>query len=89
LWRLCAKVPSSMMSPTRKAPCSRSANTGISAIVDPRGRIRERSAIFTEAALVGQIQAQAEPTPYTRVGDLFAWIAAAGSAAAVLRRCPG
>ncbi|MBI4589990.1 MAG: apolipoprotein N-acyltransferase [Candidatus Rokubacteria bacterium] len=62
----------------------RSANTGISAIIDPRGRIREQSAIFREAVLVGKIGRQADETIYTRVGDLFAWAATAGSASAGL-----
>ena len=60
----------------------RSANTGISAIIDRRGRVREQSVIFTEAVLVGKIQGQADGTIYTRVGDLFAWVVAAGSAGA-------
>ena len=64
----------------------RSANTGISAIIDPRGRVQGRSAIFTEAILLGEIQGRGEKTIYTRVGDLFAWVAAAGSAGGVLWR---
>lgn len=64
----------------------RSANTGVSAIVDPRGRVRERSVIFTEAVLVGKIQGEGGGTIYTRVGDLFAWLATAGSAGAGLWR---
>jgi apolipoprotein N-acyltransferase len=64
----------------------RSANTGISAIIDPRGRIREQSAIFAEAVLVGKIRDQAAGTLYTRIGDFFAWLAVAGSAGAALWR---
>lgn len=60
----------------------RSANTGVSAIVDPRGRVLAQSAIFTEAVLVGKIQGEGGGTIYTRVGDLFAWLAMAGSAGA-------
>lgn len=67
----------------------RSANTGISAIIDPRGRILARSPIFTEAVLVGEIAGRADGTVYTRVGDLFAWLAAAGAAGAVLVRLLG
>jgi apolipoprotein N-acyltransferase len=62
----------------------RSANTGISAIIDPWGRVREQSAIFTQAALVGAIGVKAGPTVYARVGDLFAWLATATSVVAGL-----
>ena len=64
----------------------RCANSGISAIIDRRGRIREQSAIFTEAALQGEIGVQAEGTVYTQVGDLFAWLVTAGSAGTGLWR---
>ena len=58
----------------------RSANTGISAIIDRRGRILNQSAIFTETLLIGEISAvRSESTIYTRVGDLFAWGATAAS----------
>ncbi len=52
----------------------RAANTGISAIIDERGRVRERSALFEEAVLVADVPvARAEPaTFYARRGDVFA-----------------
>ncbi len=52
----------------------RAANTGISAIVDPRGRIVQASGLFVPAVISGRIQLQRSETFYTRHGDLFAWV---------------
>ena len=51
----------------------RAANTGISAIVDPNGRIVRASNIFVPAVMTEQIRAERTHTFYTRYGDLFAW----------------
>lgn len=53
----------------------RAANTGISAIIDNRGHVRERSALFEEAVLVADVPVSRESvsTFYARFGDLFAW----------------
>jgi apolipoprotein N-acyltransferase len=51
----------------------RAANTGISAVVDPRGRIVERTGLFTPAVVVRDVPLLAEETPYARHGDVFAW----------------
>jgi apolipoprotein N-acyltransferase len=51
----------------------RSANTGISGIVDPYGRVIERTAIFERAAIVGEARFLKTVTLYTRVGDLLAY----------------
>jgi apolipoprotein N-acyltransferase len=51
----------------------RAANTGISAVVDPRGRIVERTALFEPAVLVRDVPFVAGTTFYARHGDLFAW----------------
>jgi apolipoprotein N-acyltransferase len=53
---------------------ARAANTGISALIDPRGSIVGRSGLFTEEALSGTIRLATEKTFYTRYGDVFAWI---------------
>jgi apolipoprotein N-acyltransferase len=51
----------------------RSANTGISAFVDPWGRITKSSGLFTPAVLSDEITFKANTmTFYTRYGDLFA-----------------
>jgi apolipoprotein N-acyltransferase len=51
----------------------RAANTGISAFVDPFGRIKKASDLFTPAILSQEITFKAKTmTFYTRYGDLFA-----------------
>ena len=65
----------------------RAANTGVSAIIAPDGRIVARSEIFTEAILTGEVRlrpGQTFYTPYTRFGDVFAWIALVGVVAVPL-----
>ena len=51
----------------------RAANTGISAVVDPRGRIVERSDLFRPATLVREVAFVPGTTFYARHGDVFAW----------------
>jgi apolipoprotein N-acyltransferase len=51
----------------------RAANTGISAVVDPRGRVRQRTALFERTVLVADVAAVPGTTPYSRHGDVFAW----------------
>jgi apolipoprotein N-acyltransferase len=67
----------------------RAANTGISAVVDPRGRIVERTELFRPAILVREVAFVPGTTFYTRHGDVFAWgclAAAAAISAATWRR---
>jgi apolipoprotein N-acyltransferase len=47
----------------------RATNTGISAIVDPAGRILERSPVFARANLVGDVTPMSGLTLYARFGD--------------------
>jgi apolipoprotein N-acyltransferase len=51
----------------------RAANTGISAVVDARGRVIERSALFRPAVIVRDVPLLREQTLYARHGDVFAW----------------
>jgi apolipoprotein N-acyltransferase len=53
---------------------ARAANTGISAFIDPKGRIVEQGGIFTEEAINGTIRLMKYKTFYTLYGDVFAWI---------------
>src|SRR5690606_19519789 len=53
----------------------RSANTGISAIVDPYGRILQRSGLFETVTLTGEVSFLDGTTFYGRTGDLVAWAA--------------
>ncbi len=51
----------------------RAANTGISGIVDPYGRVTARSGLFEPAVIVGEARFLREPTIYARTGDLLAY----------------
>jgi apolipoprotein N-acyltransferase len=51
----------------------RAANTGISAIVDPYGRVTARSRLDESAVVRGAMRPRRDPTPYARAGDLLAW----------------
>ena len=50
---------------------ARAANTGISALISPSGRVVVASPLFEPAALSGTVGLGAEPTFYTRYGDLL------------------
>ncbi|MGH7260348.1 MAG: apolipoprotein N-acyltransferase [Nitrospiraceae bacterium] len=52
---------------------ARSANTGISGLIDPSGRILLSTPIFTEQAVSGRIPLRRTLTFYTRYGDVFAY----------------
>lgn len=49
----------------------RAANTGISAVVDPRGRVLARTRLFEERALVEDVPNSTESTPYLALGESF------------------
>jgi apolipoprotein N-acyltransferase len=51
---------------------ARSANTGISGIVDPYGRVTMRSGLFERTALVGRARFLTGRTVYARIGDVAA-----------------
>ncbi|MDT8318196.1 MAG: apolipoprotein N-acyltransferase, partial [bacterium] len=50
----------------------RAANTGVTAIIDPLGRIEGETEIFKEAFLTGKIGLADKRTIYTSYGDIFA-----------------
>jgi apolipoprotein N-acyltransferase len=52
---------------------ARAANTGVSGIVDPYGRVMQRSAIFEQVGLVGSIGFLTGRTTYSRLGDVTPW----------------
>ena len=54
----------------------RSANTGISGIIDPYGRVLQRSGIFQPAVITGEARWLTDVTIYTRIGDAFAYASA-------------
>jgi apolipoprotein N-acyltransferase len=52
----------------------RAANTGISAVIDPTGRLSQQTDLFVRTWLNGRITPAEGPTTlYTRWGDLFAY----------------
>ena len=62
----------------------RSANTGVSGIVDPYGRVLEQTAIFQPAVLVGDARFLQTSTFYARHGDLLAYASVMATVALLL-----
>ena len=62
----------------------RSANTGISGIVDPYGHVLARTDIFHSAVVVGEARLLRATTIYTRTGDVFAYASVVATAAMLL-----
>jgi apolipoprotein N-acyltransferase len=54
---------------------ARSANTGISGVVDPYGRVVQQSAIFEQTGLVETVRILSGRTIYSRIGDAIAYLA--------------
>jgi apolipoprotein N-acyltransferase len=52
---------------------ARAANTGISGLIDPYGRVLARSGIFEQVGLVGEVRFLPTRTMYARVGDVVAY----------------
>jgi apolipoprotein N-acyltransferase len=63
---------------------ARAANTGISGLVDPYGRVLVRSGLFQQAALVGDVRFLTSRTIYSRIGDAFAYACAVATLAALV-----
>jgi len=56
---------------------ARSANTGISGVVDPYGRIVQASGIFEQVGLVTEVRLLTARTVYSQIGDVIAYVAMA------------
>jgi apolipoprotein N-acyltransferase len=54
----------------------RAANTGVSGIVDPYGRVLAQTRIYEPAVTVGEIRFLTATTVYSRIGDVFAYASA-------------
>ncbi|MCX7857934.1 MAG: apolipoprotein N-acyltransferase [Deltaproteobacteria bacterium] len=52
----------------------RCANTGISAIIDPKGKVVMKTSLFKEETLLGQISLRSEETLYVKWGDYFIFV---------------
>jgi apolipoprotein N-acyltransferase len=63
---------------------ARAANTGISGIVDPYGRMVRRSAIFEEVGIVDDVRLLTTKTIYARIGDVVGYAALAMTLLAAL-----
>jgi len=72
---------------TRRAMI-RSTNTGISAFVDPVGRITQRTGQWTREILYGEVPVftSGRTTPYLRTGDWLGWVALVGCLVSFFRR---
>jgi apolipoprotein N-acyltransferase len=62
---------------------ARAANTGISGIVDPYGRVIARSSIFERTALVGEVRFLTSRTIYSIAGDVVVYASVALTLAAL------
>jgi len=52
---------------------ARAANTGVSALVDPYGRVVQATPLFEEAVSVGEVRFLDGTTLYVRIGDVVPW----------------
>jgi apolipoprotein N-acyltransferase len=62
---------------------ARAANTGISGFVDPYGRMIEKTDLFHDAIVIGDLRFIRERTIYSRTGDVAAWLSLAVTLAAL------
>ncbi|MCR4439221.1 MAG: apolipoprotein N-acyltransferase [bacterium] len=62
---------------------ARCANTGISAFIDPYGRMSSATDIFTEAVVAGSVPLRQQETFYSRHGNIFTVVVSAIGAATV------
>ena len=62
----------------------RAANTGISGVIDPYGRVLARTTLFEDAVVTADVQLIDHVTIYSRVGDLAAWMCLGLTVAALL-----
>ncbi|MFL5093678.1 MAG: apolipoprotein N-acyltransferase [Xanthobacteraceae bacterium] len=70
-------------------PLVRAANTGISAVVDPVGRVINHLPLATEGVFDAPLPRRIPPTLFVRIGDSLAALMLAGAAVLVLRRRMG
>lgn len=63
----------------------RPSTSGPSAIVDPWGRIQQRSAHFSQDVLIGAVEASSQRSIYSRIGDAFSLLCCFATGAALLQ----
>jgi apolipoprotein N-acyltransferase len=66
----------------------RATNSGISAVVDPTGRVVARTGLLTRESLRATVAPLDGETFYARTGDWPGWLAAAVTALALARPAP-
>ena len=66
-------------------PVLRAANTGISCIIEPSGRIRERTGLLETESFAAAVHPRRESTPYTRWGDWVFLLSAAALGTALVQ----
>lgn len=64
----------------------RAATTGISAYIDPTGRLLETIPMGRDGTIYATFEPRTEMTPYVRFGDWFAWVACGAVLAALFLR---
>ena len=70
-------------------PVARAANTGISAVIDPLGRVRARLDLNRAGVLITNLPAVIDPTPYSRSGWYVFWLLLSACAVAARLGCEG
>ena len=68
-----------------RRPVARAANTGVSCIIDIRGRRTAETGWWTPATLSGDIIPESRITPYVKYGDYLLWMAASFSLLIILK----
>lgn len=64
-------------------PMARSANSGVSGLIDPAGRTLARIGLYRQGVIDAPLPAPLPATLYARAGDLIFWLMAAAGAAGV------
>jgi apolipoprotein N-acyltransferase len=67
----------------------RAATTGISAAIDPLGRIQRSLPLLTEGTILASFSPRQSLTPYVRFGDWFAMLSVVAAAVAIILRRKG
>lgn len=67
---------------------ARAANTGISGVIDPYGRVVARSSIFEQVGMVEEVRFLTDRTLYARMGDVAAYAAIVLTLAALVTMRP-